>query len=455
MKLCLCVNTQTPLVRFKVSYEELLERYGGLEEPIKLEKLVEGHDYYYSPGGVTAMLYPMLRELIKEEIVSSVRWVSLNHNAPPEVIDKEICFYHVQLPSALISRYASFKEGIWKEFHGLGHSEFRINDYAAYATYNWLTAQMILKFILNVDLLWVHDFQQLQVGSMVGPSVPSVFQWHIPFKPELLSEKMRKFVLRNMECYDAVVVSTRRALEGLIEAGFRGRAYQIYPYIDPRKWAAPPRAEMQRVLDRYGIRDEDYVALIVARMDSIKGQDTAIRAVALARKRHPNLKLLLVGDGSFTSTGLGYGKGNYWARTLQNLARELKVIEYVHLLGYVPDEELRSLYARADAVLLPSLMEGFGLTVIEAWNYKKPVIVSRGAGVSELIVEGVNGLIHEPGDHKDLYEKLCYLLENPEEAEKMGATGCELAQQCFVSSAVERTKELFEAVIESSPREVV
>ncbi|RJX15690.1 glycosyltransferase family 1 protein, partial [Candidatus Bathyarchaeota archaeon] len=262
------------------------------------------------------------------------------------------------------------------------------------------------------------------------------------------SPRLREFIMRNVESYDAVIVSTKRDLEGLIHAGYRGKAYQIYPYIDPEKWGEVEEKELEETLANFGIQEDDEIILVVARMDRIKGQDTAVKAFSLVRKKHPHAKLFLVGDGSFTSSGLGHSKGENWRRELKKTAQQLKVEDFVNFLGYVEEKKLKCLYSRADVVLLPSIMEGFGLTVVEAWNYMKPVVVSRGAGVSELILEKVNGLTHEPQNYEDLAEKIDYVLEHKEEALKMGQVGYETAKQCSISGAMERLKTVFETVLE-------
>ena len=59
-KINLCVNTQTPLVRFKLNYDEMLEKYGFLLEPLDLKSLTENEDYQFSPGGVAGIVFSML-----------------------------------------------------------------------------------------------------------------------------------------------------------------------------------------------------------------------------------------------------------------------------------------------------------------------------------------------------------------------------------------------------------
>jgi len=449
-KIKLCVNTQTPLVRFKLSYEEILEKYGHLHGPINLENLAENEDYQFTPGGVAEMTYSILKKFMVKGYVSSPKWVSLNPNAPPEILYEGLHIHNIRLPKVYVPRYTGFKEEIWREIHGLGRTEIKIEDYEAYAYYNWLCAQTMLKFLPDVDLFWIHDFQQLQVGSMIGPSAPTVFRWHIPFNLKFVSPKLRNFITRNIENYDAIIVSTKRDLEGLIRVGYRGKAYQVYPYIDPEKWEKVGDTKLNETLARFDIQEDDEILLVVARMDRVKGQDVAIKAFSFVKRENPHAKLLLVGDGSFTSTSLGHSKGESWRSELKRLVEEFKINDSVKFCGYVDDTTLKCLYMRADVVLLPSLMEGFGLTVVEAWNYMKPVIVSRGAGASELIIENVNGFTHKPQNHEELANKVNYLLKHKEKALKMGEVGYETSKQCSITVAIERLKTVFEDVLKTS-----
>lgn len=449
-KLNICVNTQTPLIRFKLGYPELLEKYGTLNEPIDLRMLVEGEDYQYTPGGVTAMIYPLIKKMVKEGIINEPSWVSLGPNSPSQVLLDEMMLYNVSLEDRDILLYSNFKEGIWQEIHGLGQMQIKPLEYEAYARYNWTTAQVLFKLLPNVDLFWIHDFQQLQIGNLIGPSAPAILRWHIPFRLENLSTRLRKFILKNIEAFDAMIVSTRRELEGLIHAGYHGKAYQVYPYVDPDKWGRPSSVVLNEFMDKFSLKDESFL-LIVARMDRIKGQDIAIKALSLLKHIFPNIKLVLVGDGSFTSSsvgGLAHPKGFIWLEKLKKIAKELKVDDSVIFTGYLNNEEIKAAYSLAEAVIVPSYAEGFNITTIEGWLYKKPVIVSKGAGSSELINEGVNGYTFDFYDPKDLAEKIRLILTNKEASMKMGENGFYTSRQYYVDKAVKRLADIFSEVIE-------
>lgn len=448
------MNTQTPVVRFKLSYFALIEKYGKLERPLDLSSLVEGEDYEYTPGGVTAMVYPLLQKMMSASVIQRPKWVSLGPNAPPQYAANGIDFYSVSPDEKDVPLYTNFKEGIWNETHGLGKLVVKPEEYEAYAKYNWSSAELMLRFLNDVDLFFVHDFQQLLTGSLLGPSAPAILRWHIPFRLDEATHELRTLVLKSAEAFDAMIVSTRRDLEGLIHAGYRGRAYQIYPYTEPTRWNLATDSEIQSVRDTYSLSQDDRVLLLIGRMDKIKNQALAIMAVAKLRDEFPNLKLVLVGNGSFTgsgSGGLAHSKSREWRLELLRLVKSLGVEDIVIFTGYAKDDRLRPLYTISDCVLVSSITEGFNLTAIEAWLYKKPVVVSKGAGSSELVIDDVNGYTFTSGNLDEFAEKIGNVLRSSENATKMGANGFDSARQCFVDVAMKKVQGIFEEVIKLYP----
>jgi glycosyltransferase involved in cell wall biosynthesis len=444
-KITTCIVTQTPLIRFKLDYSELLDKYGTLPDPVPFKYLEVGEDYDFAPGGVPKMVYPLQRMLIEGGHVDTAHWVSLNMMGPERVLVDDILVHNIMLEHKYIAPYARLKERIWAEIHNIDRKPIGADEFSAYARYNWLCADKMFE-LLPVDIFYIHDFQQLLVGNMIGLAAPTVFRWHIPFDLEKTSSHIRRFIVRCIESFDGVVVSCKRDLEGLIRAGYQGRAYQTYPYINQHRWTEPTESESREFCSISGVTDDDIVLLMVARMDEIKGQDLAIRALA----KVPHAKLVLIGNGSFTSSergGLAHPKGSAWNTYLKKLAGEMGVSGRVIFTGYMADNLLKAAYRRCDTMLFPSRTEGFGLVVVEAWMYEKPVIVSDGAGVSELTIDGLNGYTFESGNADELAEKINTLLASPEDAREMGKRGYETARQCYIEEGVRLICDIFSDVI--------
>ncbi|MDG6908733.1 MAG: glycosyltransferase family 4 protein [Nitrososphaerota archaeon] len=457
-KIRLCINSQTPLVRFKMSYAQLHDKYGVDPSLLKFGRLKEGEDYDYSPGGVTAMIYPAVKRMIKSGYIERPNWISLGPGAPEKVALRDTTIYNVSLDQKQLSLYTNFKESIWNEIHGTEKREFYPGEYEAYAQYNWLCAKLMLEMLDKVDIFWIHDFQQLLTGNLIGPSAPAVFRWHIPFRLDGVSDRMRVMILKSIEGFDAMVVSTKRDLEGLIHAGYRGKAYAINPYLDTSVWNRVSNSEVEATRAKFGLKTSDRIALIVARMDPVKNQDVAIRAFASIAREHRDAKLVLAGNGSFTGSyrgGLGHPKASKWRIGLEKLAKKLKVDDRIIFTGHLTHEEVDALYSTCDVTIVPSNIEGFNLTAVESWIHRRPCIVSRGAGVSELVHDGVDGLTFEPSDEAELAEKLSSMLRSSDAATRMGENGASMAKLCDVENALKSIEQVFDEASKmySDPRQ--
>jgi glycosyltransferase involved in cell wall biosynthesis len=134
--------------------------------------------------------------------------------------------------------------------------------------------------------------------------------------------------------------------------------------------------------------------LFVGRLAPEKGLDTLMDAMVQVCAVHPGATLTLVGGGALREA-------------LQRAAAQRHLTEPVRFLGGMDLAGLAEQYARATALVLPSLSEPWGLVVNEALSYGCPVIVSRICGCVPELVEGSDtGLVFEPGDANDLAAQL-------------------------------------------------
>lgn len=451
-RLSLCVTTQTPLARFKADLGELYNKYGEIPEPLPLDMLAEGEDYSYAPGGVTRLLPTIFRNLREKDIIRKPHWISLNSLGPETALSENSTLHSVSLPPHESARYGRFKEAFWKNIHGVEQGIIPRRDFPGYALYNWTTAKRMLDLHSehDFDLFYVHDFQLLPTGSMLGPSAPKLFRWHIPLNTENMLPQWRDFLLSYLNNYDGTIVSCKKYKENLLDSGFEGKVYQVYPHIDPKNYEDPPKSRVNKFCEEYGIEEDDQIILVIARLDPMKGQNLAIKGLAQVVNEHPRAKLLLVGNGSFSSSkkgGLGLPKGLQWKNELERLASSLGISDRIIFTGFIPDKELEAALTRADMLLLPSKLEGFGLTVLEGWLYKTPVIVSSEAGVAELVEDGENSYSFDPSKPEQLSEKIDKLLSDEEHAKKLGKKGHETSKKCHVERISEELGGILDEVL--------
>ncbi len=438
--------TQTPLVRFKLSLDQLKKKYKTLEP--NLNMLKEGEEYVISPGGVTRTVYPFLLRLSNEK----PHWVSLNPNAPPKIFVNNITIHHVSIPAEVVKGYGKAKEIIWQVFHRIKEGICQAQDlmwsdeFADYIYYNRRVSKKVMELDKeeDFDLIYIHDFQQIPLGSMLTTVKPKIFRWHIPM--EQIPNAWLSSIETYLNSYDLIIISSERYSKVLEKLKYKGKIAKVYPFIDPSQYKYPSQREVEEFSARYGISNEDKVALVVARMDPMKGQDRAIKALKMVKKRIKKIKLMLVGNGSFSKTGIGLDKAERWSSHLKSLVKELELEKEVIFTGYLNQRDLEKAYSRADLVILPSVIEGFGLVIIEGWLYKKPALVSNKAGVADLINNYENGVLIDPDDIEGIAEEIVKILSDEKLSEELGKSGFETSKKCHVEEGIKNELEILQSI---------
>jgi len=152
-----------------------------------------------------------------------------------------------------------------------------------------------------------------------------------------------------------------------------------------------------------------------------KGHAIGIRAVARCIRAGRPMKLLVCGD-------LPPEAPDACRNEIVELTRVLGLEEHVHFLGWRSD--VLSIMARADAVMLTSYVEGLPRSLLEAMTLGRPVLATRVSGVPELVRDGVDGLLVEPGDVEGTARALL-ALSDPKIRQRMGQAAQHRVRQDF------------------------
>ncbi len=177
------------------------------------------------------------------------------------------------------------------------------------------------------------------------------------------------------------------------------------------------------------------ILLAFGRLAPEKGFETAIRAFALLKKRGSPAQLIVAGGGPQRPA-------------LEHLAHELGVA--VQFTGVLSDEEVLATFNRATLVLVPSIIESFGLVILEAMQFRRPVIASRVEGIPEVVADGETGLLVPALDPEALCSAIESLLNDPERARKLGLKGRERAEQFTLEQNVAQHEDLYRGLNENS-----
>jgi len=132
-----------------------------------------------------------------------------------------------------------------------------------------------------------------------------------------------------------------------------------------------------------------------------------IKAFQEFLKKHPDFYLILVGN-----------KDYFYQRLIKKISNK-----NIIFTGFVPDNQLSNYYQQATAYIFPSLYEGFGLPPLEAMAYNLPVLSSKAASLPEVL--GQAALYFDPGDERDLLNKMELIVDDQNLRDKLKSAGQE------------------------------
>ncbi len=135
----------------------------------------------------------------------------------------------------------------------------------------------------------------------------------------------------------------------------------------------------------------------MARLDHIKGADIFVRAISILKSRNINIKGVIGGDG-------------HEYQNTKKLISDLSLEEHIAMLGWVENKE--DFYSKIDILCMPSTKETFGLVILEAFLYSKPVIISNLPGPMEIVQDSENVLVFKMNNPIDLANKIETFLQN-------------------------------------------
>lgn len=174
----------------------------------------------------------------------------------------------------------------------------------------------------------------------------------------------------------------------------------------------------------------------VARLDpEIKGQDVLIKAISIVKREYPEIKCCFAG-------GPVKGRENILEELKLNVI-DLQLQDNVEFRGSVTD--VPTFLNEIDLFVLPSRLEGFGLSLVEAMSMGVPVISSRTAGPEEIVNTVQCGMLYENNDPADLAEKIMSVLDNYSfYKQDVWEKRLEVSKQYSITKMVERLEEVYE-----------
>ncbi|MFI5415797.1 MAG: glycosyltransferase family 4 protein [Nitrososphaerales archaeon] len=178
----------------------------------------------------------------------------------------------------------------------------------------------------------------------------------------------------------------------------------------------PPTIDLHHEDQDFTINPLQFV--YIGRLVFYKNLEVVIRAIKIVRDMEPNVKLVVVGNGPHK-------------KYLEGLIENLGLQSNVEFRGYVDEVEKTSLIGNSNAMVFPSTCEGFGLVILEAFSFGRPVLVSDIRPMSDIVIDKKNGHVLDPQDERCWAEQMLRIIKKPSDASTMGKNGKELLRKSY------------------------
>jgi len=279
----------------------------------------------------------------------------------------------------------------------------------------------------NIGLIHAHfAYPEGFVGLLAKrvtkkPLVVTVHGYDILVEPSVgygarLSRRIDSIVRKVLNDADAVIAASKATFnEARKLVKDRSKVHLIPNGVDIQRFN--PTLDGFKTRKTMGI--EGHTVVFTLRAHEPKyGLEYLIRAVPMVAKEKNDVVFVIGGCGSLK---------HYH----EQLAIKLGVQDKIIFAGKIPQSESPFYYAMSDIVVIPSIQEAFGLGVTEAMACGKPTIGTNVGGIPDQIIDGYNGFVVEPRNAKEMAEKILWLIDNRDEAKRMGINGRKTVEEKY------------------------
>ncbi|HEY9298349.1 MAG TPA: glycosyltransferase family 4 protein [Phormidium sp.] len=237
-----------------------------------------------------------------------------------------------------------------------------------------------------------------------------------------------------------------KVADAFITNSHAGKTYltEIIGSRPDKVFARPYQVPTQKALSKSSSTDKlDYlpakrpVFLFVGQLIERKGLENLLKACSiLQRKKCINYTLLIAGDGP-------------QRQDLEAMSREYDLEDQLKWLGWINYADLGSYFQTSDVFVLPTLEDVWGMVVLEAMLFSKPILCSKLAGVSEIVEHGINGYVFDPTNYEELALLMECLINQPDLIAKMGDESKRVIDKHTLEAVVRHLADVTSQVLRS------
>jgi D-inositol-3-phosphate glycosyltransferase len=217
----------------------------------------------------------------------------------------------------------------------------------------------------------------------------------------------------------------------------------IPPGVDLSRFYPIPPDEAKEFI---GVNPCQRVLLFVGRIEPLKGIDTLMKAIALLRDQGLEICLSIIGGDPDLNPEVQSAE---MAR-LKAIREENVLSDQVGFLGKRAQDTLPYYYSAAEAVVVPSHYESFGMVALEAMACGAPVVASQVGGLAFLVKDGETGYTVPVNNPELLADRLSLLLRDPDLQRKMGLNAFAEAQSYSWEIIAQKMSTLYKQVIDQN-----
>lgn len=269
---------------------------------------------------------------------------------------------------------------------------FPISPTIAHVLWNRLHVLPVERLIGKVDVFHSSDWTQPPCKANKVTTVHDLSHLKFPQNthPKIVSVQNRrlKWIIKEV---DKIIVPSNATKSDLIEIGLTENKIKVIAEAAVHKLARD--AKVEKVKEKCGLKRK---YLLSVGINPRKNTDRIIKAFERVRKNN-DVDLVLVGHPSFIN---------------------IKESNFIKILGHVSDEELAALYSGAEVLVYPSLYEGFGIPILDAFNCKTPVVTSNISSMPE--VAGDAAILVDPSKVDSIEKGIMEALNDRERYVKRG-----------------------------------
>ncbi len=297
--------------------------------------------------------------------------------------------------------------GVTKKMHNALHGRTEAITQRDFDIFRETGAKNLAEIQINADIVFVHDPQPI---FLIEKKTDNKWIWRCHVDVSAPDQRVWSFLEEYINRYDAAVFSAPAFSQKLPV-----RQFLVAPSIDPLsdKNRELTEAEIEAVLDKYGLRRDKPMLTQVSRFDSLKDPLGVIETYKLVKKS-VDCQLVLAGG-----TAADDPEG---AQVFSEVSEAAKGDADIHiLLMRQNDIDVNALQRASDIIIQKSLKEGFGLTIAEALWKGKPVVASAVGGIPLQITHKHSGLLCHSVEGAAFEVK--QLMQNPQYAKWLGENG--------------------------------